>query len=458
MKKKLRLAVAGVLVAAGLAATAGAASFESSADKLKEVGLFQGGTAGYELDRAPTRAEAATMLVRLLGKEAEAKGLEYTAPFTDLDDWQKPYVQYLYTNKLANGASETAFEPEGKCTAQMYTTFLLRALGYSDAADGDFTYAGAVDYGKSLGLVDIANCDETNFLRDHVAAMSLTALHTGVKDGETDLLDKLVADGAVDQTKAADLQAFFKAYDAYVAVSDEMNATKMDMDMNISADVKMEGEPFMSLTMPVNLKADMDLEKMDQSKLALVGAVQMKLAAELVGEGEDSTMDMPMEMYYTNGWYYMNMQGEKMKMAMSFDDMMEQMGDMTQMPQQSEPICLIDSIETTGNKTVITYSPSGLTGMISSVLQQVGVAKEDIAMEIKDINSSLTLTDGKLTAMNMSAVLSMTVEGTTMDMSMKADYTIKALGDGVQITLPTDLDTYTDMGTMTEVEAPAAAA
>ena len=61
MKKKLRLAVAGVLVAAGLAATAGAASFESSADKLKDVGLFQGGTAGYELDRAPTRAEAATM-------------------------------------------------------------------------------------------------------------------------------------------------------------------------------------------------------------------------------------------------------------------------------------------------------------------------------------------------------------------------------------------------------------
>ena len=49
----------------------------------------------------------------------------------------------------------------------MYTTVLLRALGYSDAADGDFTYADAVDFGTSIGLVDIANCDASNFLRDH---------------------------------------------------------------------------------------------------------------------------------------------------------------------------------------------------------------------------------------------------------------------------------------------------
>lgn len=43
------------------------------------------------------------MLVRLLGKEAEAEKLTYTAPFTDLKGWEKPYVQYLYDNGLANG-------------------------------------------------------------------------------------------------------------------------------------------------------------------------------------------------------------------------------------------------------------------------------------------------------------------------------------------------------------------
>ena len=127
MKTKLRIVLASVLVAAGLAVTAGAASYDNCADQLKDLGLFQGTEDGYELDRAPTRGEAATMLVRLLGKEAEAKELTYEAPFTDLDDWQKPYVQYLYDNKLTNGATETTFEPEEACSAQMYTTFLLSA-------------------------------------------------------------------------------------------------------------------------------------------------------------------------------------------------------------------------------------------------------------------------------------------------------------------------------------------
>lgn len=86
MKTKLRIVLASVLVAAGLAMTAGAASYDNCADQLKDLGLFQGTEDGFELDRAPTRGEAATMLVRLLGKEAEAKELTYEAPFTDLDD------------------------------------------------------------------------------------------------------------------------------------------------------------------------------------------------------------------------------------------------------------------------------------------------------------------------------------------------------------------------------------
>ena len=159
MKRKLRMVLASVLAVASVAMTAGAASYDNCADRLSDLGLFQGTGEGYELDRAPTRAEAATMLVRLLGAEEEAQALEYTAPFTDLDGWQEPYVQYLYDNGLTTGATATTFEPEDTCSAQMYTTFLLRALGYSDAAGGDFAYSGAVDFGESIGLVDIANCN-----------------------------------------------------------------------------------------------------------------------------------------------------------------------------------------------------------------------------------------------------------------------------------------------------------
>ena len=56
--KKMRIALASMLVAAGITATAGAANFTNCADRLKDVGLFQGTNQGYQLDKAPTRAEA----------------------------------------------------------------------------------------------------------------------------------------------------------------------------------------------------------------------------------------------------------------------------------------------------------------------------------------------------------------------------------------------------------------
>ena len=143
MNKWLRAVCVGAAAAAMLTASAFAANYTNCADSLHEMGLFQGTQNGYDLDRTPTRAEAAVMLVRLLGKEAEAKTLTYTAPFTDLKGWEKPYVQYLYSNGLANGTSRTTFNPTGKCTAQMYATFLLRALGYSDTAD--FCYVNAIE-------------------------------------------------------------------------------------------------------------------------------------------------------------------------------------------------------------------------------------------------------------------------------------------------------------------------
>ena len=63
-----------------LAPFASAASDEANeaANALYELGLFQGtaenadGTPVFDLDRAPTRAEAVTMLVRLLGGEDAA--------------------------------------------------------------------------------------------------------------------------------------------------------------------------------------------------------------------------------------------------------------------------------------------------------------------------------------------------------------------------------------------------
>ena len=213
MNKWLRAACVGAAAAAMLTASAFAANYTNCADSLHEMGLFQGTQNGYDLDRTPTRAEAAVMLVRLLGKEADAKALTYTAPFTDLKGWEKPYVQYLYENGLANGTSATTFNPTGKCTAQMYATFLLRALGYSDSAD--FTYANALDTAREQGIYDTGVINTQNFLRDDVAAASYTALSVSPKDSEGTLLDQLVSENAVKESDAKPYQSLFSSYAQY---------------------------------------------------------------------------------------------------------------------------------------------------------------------------------------------------------------------------------------------------
>lgn len=153
---------------------------EAGANTLYELGLFQGtgttanGRPNYSLHTAPTRAQAVTMLVRLLGRETEAKAGSWTLPFTDVEGWAQPYVGYAYANGLTKGLSETAFGSSSKVTVNQYLAFLLRALGYS--SETDFAWNNAADYAASLGLragQDAAK--NASFTRGDVAAISAAA-------------------------------------------------------------------------------------------------------------------------------------------------------------------------------------------------------------------------------------------------------------------------------------------
>lgn len=169
-----------------------AASQESlnAANELNALGLFGGvgtnddGTINYDLDRAPTRNEAVTMLVRLLGKETEAKNGNWDIPFNDVADWAKPYVGYAYNNGLASGTSSTTFEGNKTVSATQYLTFVLRALNYS--SETDFEWDKAWILSDKIGLTDgrYTEANNSDFLRGDVAIISNNALKTSVnKEG-----------------------------------------------------------------------------------------------------------------------------------------------------------------------------------------------------------------------------------------------------------------------------------
>ena len=145
MKKFILILITMILMTITAFANSDGVEYEDYALKLKEIGVFTGTNAGFELDRAPTRIEAAVMFVRLLGAEQEAKGKKYIHPFTDVPRWASDYVGYLYHEKLSNGISSTAFGSTDKMPAKSYMTFILRALGYSDSTgkpEGRFSRLG----------------------------------------------------------------------------------------------------------------------------------------------------------------------------------------------------------------------------------------------------------------------------------------------------------------------------
>lgn len=164
------------------------------AEQLKLLGLFKGvSDTDFALEREPSRVEALVMLIRLLGKEAEATSTSATHPFTDVAAWADKYVAYAYDTGLTNGISATEFG-KSNATASTYLTFVLRALGYSDENGADFTWNDPFDLAKRVGiLTDDVNTDA--FLRADVVLVSKNALTAKLKNSDTTLTDKLIAEG-----------------------------------------------------------------------------------------------------------------------------------------------------------------------------------------------------------------------------------------------------------------------
>lgn len=167
----------------------------AAANKLNGLGLFNGvgnnadGTPNYDLGRAPNRMEAVTLLVRLLGKEAEAKAGNWKTSFTDVDDWAKPYVGYAYANKLTSGTSATTFSGNDTVSAAQYLTFVLRAMGYQDGAD--FTWDKAWELTDQLGITSGAYGKDAAFTRGDAVFVSANALDHKLKDGSKTLLEAI---------------------------------------------------------------------------------------------------------------------------------------------------------------------------------------------------------------------------------------------------------------------------
>ena len=179
-----------------------ATDYNAIAAALKTLNLFKGSLTGYgegyDLEVAPTRLQALIMFIRVLGEEDAALAYTGPMPFTDVaaGSQSEKYVGYAYSKGYTNGYSATTFRPSQTVTAGQYMEFMLRALGYSSAANTDLS--GTLDNAYANGVItsgELTALQSGTFLRADLVYVSYYALDATMAGTGITLRDTLMNKG-----------------------------------------------------------------------------------------------------------------------------------------------------------------------------------------------------------------------------------------------------------------------
>ena len=443
MKRLVTLLVTALLMTAALCVSASAADYQSAAEDLSAIGMFRGTVnGGFELDRAPKRSEAAIMLVRLYGAEEEAAAAyqsgEISHPFKDVGPIASPYVAWLYTKGITKGATATTFNSNAACTDKNYVVFLLRALGYEDGKD--FQYAESLTFAEKLGFYQ-ADYFEGPFLRDDLAAITLQALATDKKGGETYLLKSLIDSSAVDATKAKNLTEKIENYRALTRATDAVDSVSQDTNSLTQArgTVQYAGDTM-----------DVSFDSSTREKIVLRnGKVQLSSETKITQNGETTESGT----WIKDGWLYLYTKdgGVTAKNKVAVDDSMTD-ADLAEVESnQVDKVGLsaIKSISVVKDGLTSYYSvdvDASAAAFLSGILENyVDEDDKDLtSIEVSDIKVTYTVNgQDVLGAMTTSFRLKIVYasgefQGDPMVMDMK--YTVAtnilATGNAVSITFP----------------------
>ena len=191
-----------------LSNVASASENKDYADTLYDLGLFKGTDNGYELEKTLTREESATILVRLLGAEADLDAGDYEEVFTDVskDRWSFAYVMYCYDNDITKGTGNNTFSPEAEVTAEEFVTLVLRLMGYTyiepDSSLEESIYLNLLN---SEVVRDFETAHE--FTRDDMVYVVYRSLMTKTAEGEV-LANELANLGVLTDEQAEEFDVY----------------------------------------------------------------------------------------------------------------------------------------------------------------------------------------------------------------------------------------------------------
>lgn len=198
MKTKLLAVFCALALLLSAVPAAGALEGEAqrAADTLVTLGLID--EAG-DLTAPATRVQAAVLLVDLAAAGEAAVRDNWISGFRDVPAEAHDAVTYAAHQGWITGVTAVEFRPNQAITANAWSAFLLRMLGYSDK-DGDFTVSGAAAFAQRIGLLSTA-WDGTLTLGG-LYQMALDTLSFSYRDGSATVLERLIAEGCVSSSAA----------------------------------------------------------------------------------------------------------------------------------------------------------------------------------------------------------------------------------------------------------------
>ena len=156
------------------------ATYANEVNSLAAAGIFNGDENGnFNPDKTMTRAEAATLLVRLfVNANTSAPS---TGSFSDVpvSHWAYEYIETAVMYGLINGYGNGRFGPGDSLTYSQSVTLLVRALGFEEMAQELGGWPdGYVMMGNELGITqNTINTFENSVPRSTVAVLVYNAWH-----------------------------------------------------------------------------------------------------------------------------------------------------------------------------------------------------------------------------------------------------------------------------------------
>ncbi len=241
--KKLLAVVISLTILLSLAVPAMADTM-TDGEKCELLGVLQGTGNGVDsayLNAATTRAQGATILLRLMGKEDDAKAYLGTDNFKDIvgNEWYAPMLAYLKANPDLGfqGYPDGNFYPDKIMTLAEFIKVLLSALGYKQ--DVDYEWIDIVDFAEELGI-NIPSDGNTAMKNSDMAKLIIVALQLNINNQSKTLVDYLIGEGTISaaDANAAGLVTALAIVSAVATNSDEITVTfNKSVDASVDAAV-----------------------------------------------------------------------------------------------------------------------------------------------------------------------------------------------------------------------------